>query len=40
MPVSTLEFSVDGRQIILMTIASDPKGIKVTFKTWAGGRPN
>ena len=38
--VNTLEFSADGRQIILMTIASDPKGIKVTFKTWAGGQPD
>lgn len=32
-----LAFSADGRQILLTTIASDPKGIRVTLKTWEGG---
>jgi len=34
----TLAFSADGRQILMTMIATDPKGIKVTFKTWEGGR--
>jgi WD40 repeat protein len=32
----TLTFSPDGRQILLTTIAADPKGVKVTMKTWNG----
>ena len=35
-PASTLAFSTDGRQIIETVISNDPKGIKVTFKTWDG----
>jgi WD40 repeat protein len=33
---STLTFSPDGRQILLTTIAADPKGVRVTMKTWNG----
>ena len=29
-------FTEDGRQIIQTTVGSDPKGIKVTIKTWDG----
>ena len=32
----TLVFSADGRRILLTTVATDPRGIKVTMKTWDG----
>jgi WD40 repeat protein len=33
---ASLVFTEDGRQIVETTVASDPKGIKVTIKTWEG----
>jgi len=33
---TSLVFSDDGRQIVETSVASDPRGIKVTIKTWDG----
>jgi WD40 repeat protein len=33
-----IEFSADGRQIVLTVVSPDPKGARITIRTWEGPR--